>query len=297
MTPAFGFSAGDFVSAILLIKKISRALRDSGGASSEYQGAVIELENLQRTLQHLGSIEPTEDNINHVNAIRGMALACQLPLQDFLAKLSKYEMSLGPWASHSFLRNATRKAQWATAFSDDVKQLRALVAAKQISISLLLAAHTSETVSKLSVKVNQQHLDLQHKTMTNSAKIDQTTSMINAVHVDTEKAKVAIHEKIDRLSSTLDQVQTSVSSARSLAQQLFDFFISFSWEPQKTMRAIVRSNWQMYRVLLEVQNSVSKTPTGRLDSNIKFENALGEYWEFPYEIFRHWEVAGVYLLR
>lgn len=126
-----------------MIKKISRALRNSGGASSEYQGAVVELENLQRTLQHLASIKPTEGNINHVNAIRGMALACQLPLQDFRAKLSKYEASLGPWASHSFLRNATRKAQWATAFSDDVKQLRALVAAKQITISLLLAAHTS----------------------------------------------------------------------------------------------------------------------------------------------------------
>ncbi|KAL8870531.1 MAG: hypothetical protein Q9198_007608, partial [Flavoplaca austrocitrina] len=86
-----------------LVKKVSRALRDCGGASSEYQGAIVELENLQRTLQHLGSIEPTEDNINHVNAIRGMALACQLPLQDFLTKLYKYETALGPWASQSFL--------------------------------------------------------------------------------------------------------------------------------------------------------------------------------------------------
>ncbi|KAI4239517.1 MAG: hypothetical protein LQ349_000277 [Xanthoria aureola] len=295
MTPAFGFSAGDFVNAIVLLKKISRALRDSGGASSEYQGAVVELENLQRTLQHLASLEPTEDNINHVNAIRGMALACQIPLRDFLAKLSRYETSLGPWASQSFLHKAARKAQWATAFSDDVKNLRALVAAKQISISLLLAAHTSQTVSRLSAKVSQQHFDLQRKTVTNSAKIDQTTSKINAVHVDTERASVVAHQKLDGLSAKVDQVQTSASSASSVAKQVFDFLVSFSREAQETMRAIVQSNWQIYHALLEVQDRVPQTPTGLLDSNIKFENALGEYWEFPYEVFRHWEPFEAFL--
>ncbi|KAL8639087.1 MAG: hypothetical protein Q9226_008918, partial [Calogaya cf. arnoldii] len=293
MTPAFGFSVGDF--SPVLIKKVSKALRDSGGASSDYQGAVVELENLQRTLQHLGSIEPTADNINHVNAIRGMALACQLPLQEFLTKLSTYEAALGPWASRGFLHKAARKAQWATTFSDDVKSLRALMAAKQISISLLLAAHTSQAVSKLSAKVNQQHQDLQCNTMNYGAKIDRTASKIDAMNVKIEETNDATHDKIDRLSTKVEHVQTSVSSARSVAKQVFDFLISFSREAQETMRAIIQSNWQIYRVLLEVQDKVAQAPTGLLNSNIKFENALGEYWEFPYEVFRHWEPFEAFL--
>ena len=158
MTPAFGFSIGDFISLIGmrvwlseflmltktdLIRKISKALKQTGGACSEYQNVIIELKSLKHTLQHLEALEPTEDNLSHVNAIRGMALACQLPLRDFMTKLEKYENSLGPWAERSAFRGLTRKARWAVGFTEEVEKLGALVAAKQISINLLLATHTS----------------------------------------------------------------------------------------------------------------------------------------------------------
>lgn len=149
----------------------------------------------------------------------------------------------------------------------------------------------SQTVSKLSAKVNQQHQDLQCNTMNYGAKIDRTASKIDAMNVKIEETNDTTHNKIDRLSTKVEQVQTSVSSARSVAKQVFDFLVSFSREAQEIMRAIIQSNWQIYRVLLEVQDRVAQTPTGLLNSNIKFENALGEYWEFPYEVFRHWEVT------
>ena len=165
MTPAFGFSVGDFISAIgesipptpvcsadywrpALIRKISKALKETGGAATEYQDAVIELKGLKHALQRLSALEPTENNVTHVNAIRGMALTYQLPLQEFLKKLEKYEDSLGPWVQDSRMgrtafRCAGRKARWAVSFSQEVEKLRTLVAAKQISINLLLAVHTS----------------------------------------------------------------------------------------------------------------------------------------------------------
>ena len=125
------------------MKKITKALKETGGASSEYQAAVVELKGLKHALQHLQALEPTEDNWSHVNAIRGMALACQLPLREFLTKLEKYEPSLGPWADRTSYRGAARKARWAVDFAAEVEKLRALVAAKQISINLLLATHAS----------------------------------------------------------------------------------------------------------------------------------------------------------
>lgn len=126
-----------------LIRKIIKALKDAGGASSEYQFALIELKGLKHALQHLEALEPTEDNASHVNAIRGMALACRLPLQDFMTKLEKYESSLGPWVDRNTFRTAGRKARWAVSFGQEVEKLRALVGAKQISINLLLATHSS----------------------------------------------------------------------------------------------------------------------------------------------------------
>ena len=126
-----------------LIRKISKALKETGGATAEYQDAIIELKGLKHALQHLEALEPTEDNIRHVNAIRGMALACQLPLRDFMTELEKYETSLGPWSDRTSFRKAGRQTKWAVSFGQEVKKLRALVAAKLMSINLLLATVSS----------------------------------------------------------------------------------------------------------------------------------------------------------
>ena len=109
----------------------------------EYQSVVIELKALEDVLQHLRALEPTEDNLHHINAIRCMALACQLPLQDFLASIEKYESSLGPWSRQTALGSARHKVKWALSITEQVEKFRALMAAKNISINVLLATHSS----------------------------------------------------------------------------------------------------------------------------------------------------------
>ena len=126
-----------------LVKRVTRALKDTGGASTDYQLVVIELKSLKNILRHLETLNPTEDNVTHINAIRGMALACQLPLRDFMVKLEKYESTLGPFADKRSLRAMVRKSKWAVVFSEEVERLRAMVAAKNISLNLLLATNTS----------------------------------------------------------------------------------------------------------------------------------------------------------
>lgn len=38
--PAFGFSAGDFIAAVNFVVKVTKALKDVGGASDEYRSLV-----------------------------------------------------------------------------------------------------------------------------------------------------------------------------------------------------------------------------------------------------------------
>jgi translation elongation factor EF-1beta len=94
MRPAFGFSVGDFVSApgthrsliplnlklllslTKLVRKITNGLQKTAGASSQYQHIFHGLNALYIILQLLEQIEPTEEHASHLNAIRGMALAC-----------------------------------------------------------------------------------------------------------------------------------------------------------------------------------------------------------------------------
>lgn len=50
---------------------------------------------------------------------------------------------MGPFAATRSFRGAGRKAKWALAVTGEVEKLRALIAAKVISINLLLATHSS----------------------------------------------------------------------------------------------------------------------------------------------------------
>jgi hypothetical protein len=143
MSAGFGFSVGDFIGAVGLISKVCKALRDSRGAAHEYQQVIVELEGLSKALVHLGSLQPSTSNAKHVNAIRGMAFACQLPLQDFLSKLNAYEASLGPASRRNPFRSVGAKTKWAISMATEVEKLRALIAGKVISIQLLLSTHTS----------------------------------------------------------------------------------------------------------------------------------------------------------
>ena len=125
------------------MKRVSKALKETGGASTEYQLVFIELKSLKIILRHLETLKPTGDNVSHINAIRGMALACQLPLRDFMVKLEKYESTLGPFADKRSYRGMAKKSKWAVMFTEEVERLRTTVAAKNISLNILLAMNTS----------------------------------------------------------------------------------------------------------------------------------------------------------
>ena len=119
------------------------------------------------------------------------------------------------------------------------------------------------------------------------SRVEQEMADMNA---GTRIADAASHEKLDALSTKAGATQASIMSLRSLGEHLMENIRQFPKEIRDLLRSILRSNWQMYQVLLQIQQRTSNSPTGLLDSNIKFEDALGEYRELPYEYFRHWEV-------
>ena len=102
-----------------------------------------ELDGLQKVLRILQTIEPSADNIDHVHAMQAMALACQIPLRQFLQKIESFEPSMGPFSTIGSIRSSPRKAQWALHMSQETEKLRALVGAKVMSINLLLSTYTA----------------------------------------------------------------------------------------------------------------------------------------------------------
>lgn len=76
----------------------------------------------------------------HLNAVKGMALACRVPLEDFLIKLRRYRMFTDR-RSLSFTERIgmeARKMQWVVNMKEDIAKFRAIIVSKVVAINLLL---------------------------------------------------------------------------------------------------------------------------------------------------------------
>ena len=138
MAVPFGFSIGDFIAGIDLIARVVTALKDTGGASSEYQILIQELQHLQLLLEQLKDLKPSASSLNHVNAVRGLALTFKLPLSEFLQKIERYKSSLGVVSSRRQWVGAPRKAQWTLFMPEEISKMRAMITMKIVTVSLLL---------------------------------------------------------------------------------------------------------------------------------------------------------------
>lgn len=146
----FGFSIGDFVAAIGLTKKISKALRETGGASTECHLVLQDLHSLQQILEVLQHLRPLRGDLSHVNAIRGMALTCLMPLKEFSEKIDRsYESAFIAGSQSGLFKNGRKRVKWALFAADEVARFRAVLAAKVVSITLLLGVFNRYVPSTL----------------------------------------------------------------------------------------------------------------------------------------------------
>ena len=134
----FGFSAGDFATAISLIVRISKALKDSGTAAAECSDVLQDLQNLQDLLGVLETLRPADGSISHINAIREIALKCRIPLLEFAQKVESYAPALGVSSLKGVFTRGVKKVQWAVQFEEEVAKFRGIIAAKVQNITLLL---------------------------------------------------------------------------------------------------------------------------------------------------------------
>lgn len=141
MMPAFGFSVGDFINALNLINKVRKALKDAGGAKDDIRVVLQDLEQLELILNQL--IEGQwghECDVGYVNAVRGMAVSCQIPLERYLRQLEIFrantERSGNLWGR---FKGYSTKAQWALSMQDETINFRSVVTARIVSLSLLMS--------------------------------------------------------------------------------------------------------------------------------------------------------------
>ncbi|KAL9138298.1 MAG: hypothetical protein Q9175_000481 [Cornicularia normoerica] len=182
-----------------------------------------------------------------------------------------------------------------------------MVAAKNISFNLLLSTNTSQSLSRMRSRNEETHSDLMSKAAEHRAVLQKAQEGITQVEEKVSRAGAAYdhrlddiennmsqaretsHRPFDQIGARVEDTQTSVMSLRSTGEQILKCLGTFPREMLELLQNITRASWQMYQVLLMIQQTTVRSPTGLLESNIRFEDALRDHKEFLYEYFRHWE--------
>ena len=91
---SFGWSAGDCFTAVNLVIEVFSSLKDSGGSRLEFQELLRELKGLKVAIQHIDNLqERTNTPSSKLTKLKSIALACQVPLEEFFLKVNKYRIN------------------------------------------------------------------------------------------------------------------------------------------------------------------------------------------------------------
>jgi hypothetical protein len=137
----FRWSAGDIVKCVELIVRVSKGLKDSTGASAEYEAAVDFLNGLKTTLDKLNEHLEAYPDTFHGKDLAEQAERLKTAVEKFKAKAEKFEVSLAPGSTKSSFRRAPKKIQW-TLFADSIKELQAAILQPQNVLNTILLLQT-----------------------------------------------------------------------------------------------------------------------------------------------------------
>jgi hypothetical protein len=145
----FGFSVGDFVAALGLVRDVIDALQDSGTARIKYRQLLRQLYSLETALQQVNRLELDDvealdgvDRSAELAALREAAAQCQRSIEDFFKRIHPYKPYLtdeGATRSLPNWKSALRKVRWAVCHKEDMSRVQVDLMGHTESINLLLA--------------------------------------------------------------------------------------------------------------------------------------------------------------
>jgi len=135
---SFGFSVGDCLTAVLIIKDIVVSLSDSRGSAPEYQELAKELSNLERALNVIKALPDDENQYPTLDTIKQTATDCQSVLDSYATRLLKYQKSLGTGQSDGVIKDAAKKIRWNLSMKHDIQSMREYVAQHVATLNLQL---------------------------------------------------------------------------------------------------------------------------------------------------------------
>lgn len=278
---------------------------------------MIELEALNRALRQLHALRPAKHELRHLISIQATALACQQPLQDFLAKISKFESRLGTFnAAQNRWKGLPRRMQFRIMFKEDVKQLRSALASHVATINLLLMTQT--VASTLAAEDDRDRLasSLESKILCHRQRLEDVNGRIEKSLERQQEMKSQLRDQssvLDKLGKKADETHQQLGTQAVSIQgiQTITGILALVTSGTMHLRQIIKQLHMLFRLFntftAEARAAMSKlmelfhslqTTLQRIDCNlpmrlyppiVQFTTALGgQPMALPYELCQQW---------
>ena len=141
MSVNFGFSVGDFIAAIDLVRTVIDALRESGESGAHYGQLLGQLLCLETALLEVKRLEVDDTQHAELITLRQAAAQCQRTIDRFWNKAQRYYPYLASTTgtSGSQIRRGWMKVKWAVFQRDDLVGFSVDLAGHTASIQMLLS--------------------------------------------------------------------------------------------------------------------------------------------------------------
>lgn len=217
---SFGFGVGDFIAVGKLIIDITSCLKDIGGAKNEFQDLISELDCLQKALAHIQRLQHPDNNSSpgRAGSIQCAALTCQRPLEEFLAKLKKYEPSLAKQPTGPLWKAPLDRIRFRFGHADEIRNLQGFLSVLVGTINILLAEQGLEAMQ-----------------------LDRETSA-----ADREKVKEQLQTTgglIQRLQSSLAKQARAIMGVQALLESMYRIVSGEITTSLATMKQAVVRAW------------------------------------------------------
>lgn len=214
---SFGFSIGDFLAVGKLVADIVSSLKDSGGSRAEYQDLVRELECLEAALIHLDKLTKTEAS-RDLDSIKYAALSCRRPLEEFLARIRKYDRSLGAQSKPNPIKGVIDKIKFPLDHSDEIRKLQAYLSVHIGSINILLAEYGLEEMKLAAERSEMDHLQIKER-------LEDTAGLLRRIQTSVACQAFAVFKSM----SMLENVYKVLSGELKASLQSFESAVAKVW--------------------------------------------------------------------
>ncbi|KAJ4301366.1 hypothetical protein N0V90_003458 [Kalmusia sp. IMI 367209] len=266
--PAFGFSVGDIIAGIKLIKDLIESLDDAVGARPHYRRLIDEMRNLEQALTEVKNLRiDAQSQACQKIALEQAALQCQACIEAFLKKNAKFQPALGLQPTASTWRTNLRKIQWAVCRQDAVDKFRAEIAGHVLTINTLLATTQLAFTTFQADRTTQYH------------------EASEAHHQEGHEARTLVKKNNEILNTQADLILTiSRTVAHCSTQQQ-------SKNLSEIMLKVLETNMKIYQLVLDTQKVQQAHMPQQIDRQqpIYFEDAHGRLSAFHIEFINCFE--------